>query len=114
MKKVVFMMSLLLTLGLFCACSNDDETSFISGSILLFDEEEIDDYVFIGKLTMPEGSGYNYIKTVVIPKNEFPLQHYHEGEAIDFNIVEVKSQFPLIQTHLFTPTAYLCSIKLCK
>jgi len=122
MKRALFVLGMLLTFGLFCACSSDDEVyteaeSCISGTIILYEgEEEPDDCVFIGYLTMPERvkDKYNRIKTVVIPKDEFPLQDYQDGDIIDFNIVEVKSSYPEIQIGVFPPTAFLCSISLCK
>lgn len=138
-KKLFFILGVLLSLGMFFACSSDEEVSSvssspesgekkdsiesescISGTIIIHEgdegDENVDNNVFIGYLTMPEGEKdkYNYIKTVVVPKDEFPFQYYQDGDIIDFNIVEVKSTFPPIGTGLFTPTAFLCSISLCK
>lgn len=39
MKKILLMMSLLLTISMFCACSNSDEDSYLSNSNL---ENEVD------------------------------------------------------------------------
>lgn len=138
-KKLFFILGVLLSLGMFFACSSDEEVSSvspspesgekkdsiesescISGTIIIHEgdegDENVDNNVFIGYLTMPEGEKdkYNYIKTVVVPKDEFPFQYYQDGDIIDFNIVEVKSTFPPIGPGLFTPTAFLCSISLCK
>ena len=160
MKKVFFILGVLLSLGMFCACSSDDDIpvvgdeqnsvgsignendegedsevtessedcdektdsigleSYICGTIQLIDHEELGKYVFIGGLTMPEGDDkYSYIETVVVPKDEFPLQDYHSGDNIAFVIVEVKSEFPPFRDamHSYSPsTQYLCSIKLYK
>lgn len=135
-------MSVLLSVGLFCACSSGDETdssplergdhssrseektdsteleSCISGTIRLFDHEELGKFVFIDELKMPEGDDkYSYIETVVVPKNEFPLQDYETGDVISFNIVEVKWAFPMFRDHLHSyppSTQYVCSITLYK
>jgi len=135
MKKVFFIIGVLLTLGMFCACSNDDEVNptssesdektdsnesktYISGTIRLFDHEELGKYVFIDELKMPEEDDtYSYIETVVVPKDEFPLQNYKAGDVISFNIVEVKWAFPMISDHMHSyppSTQFLCSIILYK
>ena len=142
MRKVLFGLGVLLSLELFSACSSDDEVnstpldnyeysskndektdstgleSYICGTIQLIDHEELGKYVFIGGLTMPEGDDkYSYIETVVVPKDEFPLQDYHSGDNISFIIVEVKSEFPPFRDamHSYPPsTQYLCSIELYK
>ena len=93
--------------------------SYISGTIQLIDHEELGKYVFIGGLKMPEGDDkFSYIETVVVPKDEFPLQDYHSGDIISFIIVEVKSEFPnpfRDAMHSYPPsTQYLCSIELCE
>ena len=93
--------------------------SYISGTIQLIDHEELGKYVFIDGLKMPEGDDkYSYIETVVVPKDEFPLQDYHSGDIISFVIVEVKSEFPnpfSDAMHSYPPsTQYLCSIELCE
>ena len=137
MRKVIFVLGVLLSLGVFCACGSDDEVnsafpdnkndektdstgleSYICGTIQLIDHEELGKYVFIGGLMMPEGDdNYSYIETVVVPKDEFPLQDYQSGDNISFVIVEVKSEFPPFRDamHSYPPsTQYLCSIKLYK
>lgn len=142
MKKVLWVLGMLLSLGFFSACSSDDEVysafsksdenssesnektdstgvdSYICGTIQLIDHEELGKYVFINELRMPEGDDkYNYIETVVVPKDEFPLQNYKTGDTISFNIVEVLSEFPPFRDsmHSYPPsTEYLCSIKLYK
>ena len=142
MKKVLLILGVLLSLGLFCACSSGDEAdstslergdfssrseektdsteleSYISGTIRLFDHEELGKYVFVDELKMPEGDDkYSYLETVVVPKNEFPLQNYETGDVISFNIVEVLSEFPPFRDamHSYSPsTQYLCSITLYK
>ena len=67
---------------------------------------------------MPKDSKYSYIEVVAVLKDEFPVQNYHTGDIVDFEIVEVKELIPRIVLHLFTdvydPDRYLCSIKLCK
>ena len=121
MKKILFITGVLLLLGIFSACSSDDEDTdkskaYISGTIRLFDHEELGKYVFIDELKMPKGdTQYSYIETVVVPKAEFPLQHFQTGDAITFKIVEVHSEFPLIRDAMLSyppSTKYLCSIEL--
>ena len=75
-------------------CSNDDDVSCITGTIYIPDQEER--CVFIGDLHMPNGvDKYSYMETVVVEKDDFPLQKYQTGDVIDFNIVEVKSEYPI-------------------
>ena len=93
-------------------CGNDDDVSCITGTIYSFNHDESDKFVFIGGLTMP-GDKYSYIKTVVVPKDEFPLQNYKVGDIIVFNIVEIMSEYPTPYIGWERCTAYLCSIKLC-
>lgn len=120
-KKLFFVMCFLLMIGS-AGCSNDDDSneishkeSCVSGEIQLFINPSIEDYVSIVRLNMPEKDDkYDYIKAVVVPKDELPSRFYQDGVVIDFNIVEVKSTFPPFQTGLFTPTSFLCSIELCK
>lgn len=141
MKKIILFLGVLLSLGVLSACSSDDEVystssknnsseseektdstgtgSYICGTIQLIDHEELGKYVFIGGLKMPEGDDkFSYIETVVVPKDEFPLQDYHSGDIISFIIVEVKSEFPnpfRDAMHSYPPsTQYLCSIELCE
>ena len=126
MKTIAITMCFLLITGL-AGCSKDDDSndidhkeSCISGEIMLFKSDYpydpgLKDYISIVRLNMPEGDDkYNYIKAVVVPKEDLPSRFYQDGVVIDFNIVEVKSTFPPFQTGLFTPTSYLCSIELCK
>ena len=117
-NKYLFFLPMLLLLVLGstgCSNDNDDVDSCISGTIFLHDLEE--HYVFIGGLSFPKRySNYNYIETVVVPKDEFPLKDYQSGDAVSFTIVEVKYSLPLIQPALYTypsPTQYLCSIEIC-
>ena len=122
MKKYLFVLMCFLLTIISAGCSKDDDSnennkieSCISGEIQLFINSSIEDYVSIVRLNMHEGNEeYNYIKAVVVPKEELPSRFYQDGVVIDFNITEVKSTFPLFQTGLFTPTSYLCSIELCK
>ena len=105
-------------------CSSDEKMdstgveSYICGTIQLIDYEEFGKYVFIDGLEMPKGDDkYSYIKTVVVPKDEFPLQKYQTGDVIYFNIVEVKSEFPPFRDAMHSypsSTEYLCSIELYK
>ena len=104
-------------------CSKDDDSndighkeSCISGQTLLFKSESLGDYVCIVGLKMPQTDDqYNYIKVVVVSKDELPSRFYYDGMAIDFNIVEVKHIFPSHQPESQDyPTTYLCSIELCK
>jgi hypothetical protein len=108
-------------------CSKDDDfndighkDSCISGDIMLLKSSYpynpgLEDYISIVRLNMPEGDDkYNYIKAVVVPKEELPSYFYYDGAVIDFNITEVKSRFPLVQTGDYPQTVFLCSIKLCK
>lgn len=142
MKRIAFFMSVLLSLSMFCACSSDDVVdstttnsgdsssendektdstkleSYICGTIQFINHEELGNYVFINELRMPEGEdNYNYIETVVVSKDEFPLQQYQTGDVIYFIIVEVKSEFPPFRDamHSYPPSKeYLCSIELHK
>lgn len=98
----------------FTACSNSDSDESdilanycISGKIVGDDEE----LVFIRDLNMP--ANYNYIKTVVVPKDEFPLQQYQPGDIIDFKIVSIKSSYPADDQGFDKPTQYVCSIVRC-
>lgn len=108
-------------------CSNDDDSndighkeSCISGEIMLFKSDYpydpgLKDYVSIVRLNMPEKDDkYDYIKAVVVLKDELPSRFYYDGAVIDFNIVEVKSTFPLVNTGDNPPSVFLCSIKLCE
>ena len=108
-------------------CSKDDDSndmshkeSCISGEIMLLKSDYpynpgLKDYISVIRLNMPEGDDkYNYIKAVVVPKEELPSRFYYDGAIIDFNIVEVKDMLPLVHTGDRTPTAFLCSIELCK
>lgn len=56
MKKVVFMMSLLLTLGLFSACSNDGEMDIDTGGGLLIPDSTLipDDGIVLNPITSAE------------------------------------------------------------
>lgn len=127
-RKLCILMCFLLII-ISAGCSNNGESeidppkfrnntdSCISGEILLFKplNPGIEDYVSIMRLNMPENDDkYDYIKAVVIPKDELPVKYQHDGVVIDFNIIEIKSPFPLTQTGLFTPTVFLCSIELCQ
>ena len=113
-----------MLIGFSAGCSNDEDSndvsnkeSCITGEILLFKplNPGIEDYISIVRLNMPKNDDkYDYIKAVVIPKDELPVKYQHDGVVVDFNIVEVKSEFPPIQTGLFNPTTFLCSIKLCQ
>ena len=127
MRKLLLALGVLLSLGIFCACSSDDEVfstspdideNYFCGTIQLFDHEELGKYVFIDVLKMPEGDDkYRYIKTVVVPKDKFPLLDYHTGDIISFVIVEVESEFPSFRDamHSYPPsTQFLCSIELYK
>ena len=123
MKKssILWMFAMLMLAVGMSSCSSDDSNdighneSCISGEIQLFINSSIEDYVSIVRLDMPKGNEeYNYIKTVVVPKEELPSRFYQNGVVVDFNITEVKSTFSPFQTGLFTPTSYLCSIELCK
>jgi hypothetical protein len=98
-------------------CGSDEEESCITGKIqnVKSDEEVVDNYVFIGVLnTSGEGAKYGYIKTVVVPKEDFPLQYYHVNDIISFDIMEVKSTYPVNYLGYEKCTAYICTIKLCK
>lgn len=122
MKNILFILiGMLLSFGILSSCSSDEEDTYkskayISGTIRLFDHEELGKYVFIDELKMPKGdTKYNYIETVVVSKAMFPLQHFQTGDAITFKIVEVHSEFPLIRDamHSYPPSKkYLCSIEL--
>ena len=124
MKNKLVMMMCFLLMVISAGCSKDDDSndmshkeSCISGEISQFksDNPSLEDYISIVRLNMPEGDKeYDYIKSVVVPKEELPSRFYQDGVVIDFNIVEVKSTFPPFQTGLFTPTSFLCSIELCK
>lgn len=124
MKNKLVMMLCFLLIIISAGCSSDDDSydtihkeSCISGEIQLFKplNPGIEDYVSIVRLNMPEGDDkYNYIEAVVVPKDELPSRFYHDGVVVDFNIVEVKSPFPFVQTGDYPPTAFLCSIELCK
>jgi hypothetical protein len=106
-------------------CSGDDENnevkSCVSGTIYGIGPEGPGEpgYVFIGEIKVPTNDEkYSYIEIVVVPKDEFPLQDYQEGDVIDFQILEVKSEFPPYRDHLhidpYPYPEFLCSIKLCK
>jgi hypothetical protein len=121
MRKLTIVLSLLLSLGLFYACSSDEEDtseesiseSCISGTIVY----EHDDFVFVSGLKMPENDIYSYINTVVVSKDEFPFENYQIGDVIDFEIVDVNYAFPPFKDtlHSYPPsTDYLCSIKPCR
>ncbi|MBQ9677833.1 MAG: hypothetical protein IJV44_06825 [Prevotella sp.] len=123
MKKFFLVLSLLLSLGTFCACSNDEEespSSCISGTIFIQDPSR--PYVYFDNLKMPKDSKYSYIEVVAVLKDEFPVQNYHTGDIVDFEIVEVKESLPYWHVHVALydygdyadPARYLCSIKLCK
>lgn len=124
MKTIAITMCFLLTIGL-AGCSKDEVSSVsnnqmescISGEIQLFksDNPDLENYVSIIRLNMPEKNDeYNYIKAVVVPKDELPDRFYHDGVAIDFNIVDVKSPFSLFDTGDYPQTVFLCSIELCE
>ena len=122
-KRRFVYLSLLFTLVFSSmGCSNNEENneveSCVSGTILI-EPEESGQYVYIGELKMsPENEKYSYIETIVVPKDESPLQDYRKGDVIDFQILEVKSEFPPIRdamhSYPFPYPEYLCSIKLCK
>ena len=134
MKKVFFVLGVLLSFGLFCACSSDEEVSpvssspengeerdsvelksCISGTICLTDEGDGKDLVFINELQLPKGDDtYSNIKTVVVLKDEFPLIQYQAGDIISFKIIKIWSSYPRDDQGLDTPTKYLCSIELCE
>ena len=96
-------------------CSNDEDVSCITGTIYIPDQEVGEKYVFIMELKMPEGNAnYSDIEHIVVPKDEFPLQNYQTGDVIDFNIVEVKSEYPPDPIGYVRHTVFLCSIKQCK
>lgn len=125
MKKFLFNLVGILLIISSAGCSKDEVPnvlnnqmeSCISGEIQLFrsDNPDLDNYVSIIRLNMPEGDdNYSFIKTVVVPKEELSSCYNHDGVVIDFNIVEIKSPFPPAQTGLFTPTSFLCLIELCK
>lgn len=59
-------------------------------------------------------ANYSDIEHIVVPKDEFPLQNYQTGDVIDFNIVEVKSEYPPDPIGYVRHTVFLCSIKQCK
>ena len=125
-KKLLIMMCFLLITGL-AGCSKDDDSndidhkeSCISGEIMLFKPDYpydpgLKDYISIVRLNMPEGDDkYNYIKAVVVPKEDLPSRFYQDGVVIDFNIVEVKSPFPSLHTGDYPQTVFICSIELCE
>ena len=98
-----FLPLLLLVAGavFVASCSSDDDSAIkesegmsLSGTIYLLNDDK---YVFIGigGLFFPNETGnYRYIETVVIPKDEFPLEQYQSGDNICFSIVGVKSTYP--------------------
>lgn len=125
-KQLFFVMCFLLMIGS-AGCSNDDDSndighkeSCISGEIMLFKSDypydpSLKDYISIMRLNMPEGDEeYNYIKAIVVLKDELPSRFYYDGTVIDFNIVEVKSTFPPVHTGDYPQTFFLCSIELCE
>ena len=119
MKNKIYLLGVLLSVVMVSACSdNTEEESYICGTIQLIDYEALEKYVFIGELKMPKGNDkYSHIKTVVVPKDEFPLRDYHTGDIIYFTIVKVESEFPPFRDamHIYPPsTQYLCSVKLHK
>ena len=139
MEKKLFTMFMMVLLAMaavgVCGCDSDSEVntttsisdestdsvgleSYICGTIQLFNHEELGKYVFIDKLIMPKGDDkYSFIKTVVVPKDEFPLLNYHTGDIIHFIIVEVESEFPPIRDamHSYPPsTEFLCKIEIYK
>ena len=119
MKKVCLFLSLLLTMGLLCGCSNDESEQEskdtivpISGTIH-FSTQEGEECVFIENLNMPKGYEYKYIETVVVPLKDFPFQNYAEGDVITFVIVKVESEYPInqgIHNGLYRATSFMCSI----
>ena len=127
MRKTAFIiMAMLASLGLLSACSSDEEekspSSCISGTIII-DYEVDPDHLLIKDLEMPIGDNkYSFIKIVVVPIDEFPVQDYKTGDIIDFTIDEIKAPIPLmpmpspdpISTSYTDTYKYLCSIKLCK
>ena len=58
MKKVVFMMSMLLTLGMFSACSNDGEMDVIGGGVFVITDSTLvpDDGVVLSPYEFLEGN----------------------------------------------------------
>lgn len=98
MKKIsylLFLPILIISIIGVVGCSNDDDVSCITGTIYIPNQEE-ERCVFIGELKIPNGEDkYSYIETVVVEKDDFPLQNYQSGDVIDFNIVEVKSEYPI-------------------
>ncbi|MBQ9230191.1 MAG: hypothetical protein IJ190_03310 [Prevotella sp.] len=122
MKKFFLVLSLLLSLGTFYACSNDEEespSSCISGTIFI--QDPIRPYVYFNNLKMPKDSKYSYIKEVAVLTDEFPVQNYQTGDIVDFEIVEVKELLPHVVLAMYDYNhyanyvdKYLCSIKLCK
>ena len=117
-KRIFKFLPLLLLMAgaMFVASCSSDDDMCITGTIHLYDPNGL--VVFIGELNIPEGCDqYSDIKTVVVSKDEFPIQHYQDGDVIDFNIVEVQYRFPPIQDafHIYPPSAsYMCSIKQCE
>ena len=127
-KSFIFWMGAVLMLAVgISSCNSDDDSndighkeSCISGEISQFKSDYpydpgLKDYVSIVRLNMPEKDDkYDYIKAVVVLKDELPSRFYYDGAVIDFNIVEVKSTFPPAQTGDYPPMVFLCSIELCK
>ena len=127
MKKNLFMMMCFLLMIISAGCSKDDDSnttshkeSCISGEIMLLKSDYpynsgLKDYISIVRLIMPEGDdNYDYIKAVVVPKEELPSRFFYDGAVIDFNITEVKDIFPQVDTGDHSPSVFLCSIELCK
>ena len=104
-------------------------TGCITGKIveIKIDKEHIDGYrpnvlkdiknnVFIGWLEFSEEDEkqFGFIETILVPKNQFPVQDYQFGDTISFRIVEVKSTYPNPYFGVDECTAYICDIELCK
>lgn len=119
MKKFLFVKMGVLLILISFGCSKTEESdnhrinsdSCIFGTIV--DSDVNENFVLIKNLNMPEEK-YEYIRIVVVPKDEFPFHHYQIGDIIIFKIVDVKYAFPINEEEFSKPMHYLCSIELCK
>ena len=74
MKRALFVLGMLLTFGLFCACSSDDESENVTDDS---SERKLNDLG--GKLISPVQEGDNFVATSDFFNSELPFGTYSKG-----------------------------------
>ncbi len=122
MKKLLFMMSVLLSLGMFCACSDSDDRG-IEGCFSARITEARDDADKVkAVITLVPETLYDYDSqppihigiSIYLLKSDLSGKGFQIGDIVDFEIIRYE-MIPLPEDRPMNTTPdYFCRVKPCK